>query len=126
VANGGIVGRDVNKLTVFHVADELVLTVYKVTAGFPPEERYGLQSQMRRAAVSTASDLVEGCTRRSTRDYLRFVELSLGSASEVRYLVTVARRLHFLTQSTAADLTSRYTRVVQGLQKLIAALENQP
>jgi four helix bundle protein len=120
------VGRDVNKLTVFHVADELVLAVYKATAGFPPEERYGLQSQMRRAAVSTTSALIEGSTRRSTRDYLRFVEISLGSASEVRYLVTVARRLDFLVQPTAADLTSRYTHVVQGLQKLIASLENRP
>jgi four helix bundle protein len=120
------VGRDVNKLTVFHVADELVLTVYKATAGFPAEERYGLQSQMRRAAVSTASELVEGSSRRTTREYLRFVEISLGSASEVRYLVTVARRLDFLTASVADDLISRYSHVVRGLQKLIASLESQP
>jgi four helix bundle protein len=119
-------GRDVNKLAVFHIADELVLTVYEVTAGFPPEERYGLQSQMRRAAVSAASQLVEGSTRRTTREYLRFVEVSLGSASEVRYLVTVARRLSFLAAPIADDLTTRYSHVVRGLQKLIASLENQP
>ena len=119
-------GRDVNKLAVFHIADELVPAVYRATAGFPPEERYGLQSQMRRAAVSTASELVEGSTRRTTRDYLRFVEISLGSASEVRYLATVAHRLNFLTAAVADDLTSRYSHVVRGLQKLIASLEDQP
>ncbi len=119
-------GRDVNNLNVFHVADELVPAIYSATGGFPPQERYGLQSQMRRASISVATNLVEGCARRTTRDYLRFVELALGSASEARYLVTLAARLNFLQPVIASDLSSRYDRVVRSLQKLIASLENQP
>jgi four helix bundle protein len=116
-------GRDVKNLQVFHVADQLVLDVYAATRGFPPEERYGLQGQLRRAAVSTPSNLVEGCARQSTRDYLRFVEISLGSASEARYLFTVADRLGFTPHDRAVDIGSRYEYVVKALQKLLTSLQ---
>lgn len=58
--------RDPRKLRVFGMADELVPLIYKATVKFPTEEKYGLVSQMRRAAVSIPSDIVEGCGRRST------------------------------------------------------------
>ena len=85
--------RDHRQLKVFQLADELVLAVYPVTSRLPAEERYGLQSQIRRAAVGVAAALVEGSTRRTTRDYAHFVTIALGSASEVRYLLSVGRRL---------------------------------
>jgi four helix bundle protein len=59
--------RDHTKLRAFHLADDVAVLIYRQTAAFPKEEIYGLTSQMRRAAVSTASNIVEGCTRETQR-----------------------------------------------------------
>ena len=115
-------GRDHRKLKVFQLADQLVLDVYAATARFPPEERYGLQAQIRRAAVSVAANLVEGSARRTTKDYAHFVATALGSASEVRYLLSVARRLVLVPEPAAATLEARYDELVRGLQGLVSAL----
>ncbi len=64
---------DHTKPRAFELADEVAVLVYRMIAGFPREELYGLTSQIRRAAVSVPSDIVEGCTRDSQSDYLRFI-----------------------------------------------------
>ena len=73
--------RDHTKLRAFELADEVAVLVYRVTAGFPREELYGLTSQMRRAAVSVPSNIIEGCARDNRADYLRFL-----------YIVSVQKR----------------------------------
>ena len=117
--------RDHRKLKVFQLSDELVLDVYRVTARFPAEERYGLQAQIRRAAVSVAAALVEGSARRTTRDYAHFVTIALGSASEVRYLLSVGRRLTMLDFGATTSLEAKYDDLVRGLQALVSALNNK-
>ena len=114
--------RDPTKLKVFKLADDLVLEIYRRTRGFPPEERYGLQSQIRRAAISVPTNLVDGCARRTTKDYLHFVVISLGSASEVRYLLGLANRLGILGQADLDELIPRYGELIRGLQGLLDAL----
>ena len=104
------------------MADALVIDVYKTTKSFPIEERFGLQRQLRRASVSVPTNLVEGSARRSTRDYLHFVEIAIGSASEVRYLVSVAVRLGFIAAQDGHELETRYGRVIRALQALVSAL----
>ena len=99
--------RDHTKLKVFGMADDLVLQVYKGTRNMPREEQFGLTSQMRRAAVSVASNIVEGCQRSSERDYLRFIEIALGSASELRYLLGVSFRTGLSLSTLTTPLCMR-------------------
>lgn len=107
------------------MADDLVLRVYHATRGLPAEERFGLQAQLRRAAVSAASNIVEGCARRSTREYQNLVNISFGSAAEAPYLLRVAYRLRMLSQEDFDHLDALYDRLLRATQKLIASLDRE-
>jgi four helix bundle protein len=118
--------RDHRKLRVFTLADDLVLEVYRITAGFPTEERFGLQAQLRRAAVSAATNIVEGSARRTTREYANFLNVSTGSSAEAQYLVDLSARLGFIAHSVQAQTSARYGELLRGLQKLIGSLDGRP
>lgn len=75
--------RDHTKLRAFELADELAVAIYRLTCDFPKEEIYGLTSQMRRAAVSVPSNIIEGAARASEAEYLRFLEIAFGSLREL-------------------------------------------
>ena len=86
------------QLRAFQLADELVLAVYKATRSFPSEELYGLRSQIRRSAVSVPSNIVEGCSRMSDADYVRFLEIAFGSLRELSYQLELSHRLGFIPE----------------------------
>jgi len=114
--------RDHRKLRVFALADELVIQIYHDTRVFPQIERFGLQTQIRRAAVSVACNIVEGSARRTEGEYVSFLHIALGSASEARYLTGLAGRLGFLEQGASRALTGKCADLVRGLQSLIDGL----
>ena len=127
--------RDHTKLRAFELADELAVLVYRVTAGFPREELYGLTSQMRRAAISVPSNIVEGCARDSQADYLRFLHMAFGSLRELHYQLSLAKRLGYLSdQDSSAKLMAdssliepKIVETEKVLNALIRSLKtNQP
>lgn len=90
--------RSWQELTVWKKAHELTLLTYQLTNKFPAQERYGLCSQMRRAAVSVASNVVEGFHRRGVKDSLSFYNISSGSLEELRYQFLLARDLNYISE----------------------------
>ena len=110
--------RDHTKLRAFQLADELALAVYRATAEFPKNEQFGLTSQMRRAAVSIPSNIVEGAARSTEAEFLRFLDIAYGSARELEYQVSLSQRLGFLQQHDAESLTGtcvETSKVIGGL-----------
>jgi four helix bundle protein len=107
---------------VFQLADRLVMEVYRLSKGFPDDERFGLVSQVRRASVSTVVNIVEGCAREKDGEYRNFLNIACGSASEVRYLLDLSRRLGYLSQGEFDAVEDPSDELVRSLQNLIASL----
>jgi four helix bundle protein len=95
--------RDHRKLRVFHDAHGEVLSIYKHTRNFPRDEWYALRVQMRRAAVSVPANIVEGNARRTTREYVHFLNVARGSAAEITCLVDLAAELGYLSGSCSRN-----------------------
>ena len=96
--------RDFRKLKVWEKAHELVLEIYRVTAGFPREELYGMTSQLRRACVSIPANIAEGCGREGEAELRRFLRIGLGSANELEYHLFLAKDLRFLSPEDHARI----------------------
>jgi four helix bundle protein len=114
--------RDHTKLRAFELADALAWKVYQQTRLFPREEQFGLTTQMRRAAVSVASNIVEGCARRSQADYVRFLDMAYGSARELTYQIALAHRLGYLKSEAFQALEAAATETCKVLNGLICSL----
>jgi four helix bundle protein len=116
--------RDHTRLRAFELADRVVVAVYGLTAKFPREETYGLVSQIRRAAVSVPSNIVEGCTRDSQADYLRFLHIAYGSLKELHYQLDLSIRLGFITKDDFLPMKPMLIeteKVLNGLLRSIRA-----
>ncbi|MCH7813660.1 MAG: four helix bundle protein [Planctomycetes bacterium] len=102
---------------------ELCKLVYSVSAAFPWSERFGLASQVRRAAVSVPSNIAEGYARRSKGDYLRFLNIARGSLAEIQTQLILAGELEFAAQerlSSCIDLADEVDRILFGLIRAVS------
>ncbi|HEY0663963.1 MAG TPA: four helix bundle protein [Thiobacillaceae bacterium] len=107
-------------LSVWQLAMQLTESVYAVTRSFPQIELYALANQLQRAAVSIPSNIAEGHTRNTTRDYLRFVSIAMGSLAEVETQIELAARLNYLgieQRDALFTTTDELGRMLQGLRK---------
>lgn len=92
------------KLIVWQKADELAFQIYLVTENFPKREIYGITSQLRRAALSVPTNIVEGYGRQSKRELKQFVNIALGSLAEVEYLLDFCLKLKYLSTKEYGEL----------------------
>jgi four helix bundle protein len=109
---------DFRRLVVWQRAHEATLETYRMTGAFPDGERYGLVSQMRRAAASVAANIAESCGRATSRDAAQFLNVAKGSAKELEYHALLARDLGFL----APDEHERLNGLVVETQQMLSAL----
>ncbi len=117
--------RDHTKLRAFQLADQLALATYKETRSFPREEIFGLSSQLRRAVVSIASNIVEGAARFSEAEYLHFLDTAYASAREVEYQVDLAFRLGFLSEPSHRELSALSVETSKVPNGLLRSLRKQ-
>ena len=92
------------KLNVWKKADELAFQIYIATRDFPPEETYGITSQLRRAGLSVPTNIVEGYSRQGRKELKHFVNIGLGSLGETRYLLDFSSRLGYLPPNQYSSL----------------------
>ena len=117
---------DYHELRVWKKSRDLVLAIYRATAAFPADERYGLTAQLRRAAVSVVSNIAEGAGRNSPGEMTRFVSFAAGSSSEVECQIEIARDLDYLDAGAASALIDQVGDIRKMLSGLLLAGRRRP
>jgi four helix bundle protein len=111
--------RDFRKLKVWQKAHEVALSIYKATLSFPRQETYGLVSQLRRSASSVPANIAGGCGCAGNREFARFLEIALRSASETEYHLLLARDLRYVEARAYESLNDQVTEVKRMLTGFI-------
>ena len=114
------VAKKVEDLIVWQKAHQLVLGVYKITKGYPQEERFGLVSQMRRAAVSVPANITEGFRKHGIKDKLNFYNIAQASLDELNYYVILSNDLGYIRESS--HLVNQVEEIAKMLSGLIKAI----
>lgn len=116
--------RDFRSIKAWQKGHVLVLEIYKVTKAYPADELYGLTSQTRRAAASIPANIAEGCGKNSEAELARYMQNSMGSASELEYHLLLARDLGYLAPDTYQMLNAQTIEVKKMLAPFIKRLRN--
>lgn len=115
--------KDFRDLKVWEKSHQLTLAVYRATSGFPKEETYGLTSQIRRCCVSISANIAEGCGRGTDAELAQFLQVAMGSASELEYYLMLAHELDLLDGSNYERLAAEVTEVKRMLASFIQKLK---
>lgn len=118
--------KSFTELTVWQRAHELSLAVYKLTAGFPRSEIFGVTSQLRRASASVAANIAQGFGRRTTRELLRSLQIAAGEMEEVRYFLILSRDLGYVSNADFDRASALCDSVGQLINALGRSLKAQP
>jgi four helix bundle protein len=110
-------------LDVWQKAVDLSVSIYGYTKDFPPEEKFGLTSQMRRAAVSVASNIAEGAARQGSREFVQFLSIASGSVAELETQIIISQRLGIGRQEHLSELRSSPKNISKMLQGLIRSIK---
>jgi len=113
--------HNLKELKIWNKAIDLTVDVYKATAGFPSDERYGLTSQSRRSAVSIPSNIAEGAGRNSDKDFCNFLGIANGSSYELQTQLVISNRLELLNNDLLDDLLKQ----IDELQKMNFAFQKK-
>lgn len=111
-------------LEVYKIAMEFVVHIYKITDKFPKEEKFGLTSQIRRAAISIPSNIAEGAARKNTKEFIQFLYYSLGSAAEIETQIEISKELNFLNdieniEKMLKSIINMITGLIKSLKRKI-------
>jgi four helix bundle protein len=117
--------KDFKQLKVWHKAYELSLAVYEASRAFPREEIYGLTSQLRRSVVSIGANIAEGCGRRGDGEFIRFLQIARGSASETEHHLLLAKDLKLLPPGAHQKLETRLQEIQRVLTSLVTAIQKR-
>ncbi|WP_298220472.1 four helix bundle protein [Flavobacterium sp.] len=101
------------KLEIWQMSRIFCTEIYTVTSAFPDSEKFGLASQLRRASVSIPSNIAEGSSRNSNRDFGRFVEIAIGSAYEIETQLLISTDLYFLTEEKQINLNQKLDSIIK-------------
>jgi len=115
--------KDFRTLKVWEKAHALTLTIYKSTESFPKQEMYALTSQLQRAAVSIPANIAEGCGKDSDAELKRYFLISMGSASELEYLLILAHDLGYLPENAFQSMTNDLVEIRKMLNAFIQKLK---
>ena len=115
--------KDFRDLKVWEKGHQLALAVYKATDKFPKDELYGLTGQIRRSCVSIPANIAEGCGRNGDAELARFLQISMGSASELEYHLLLSRDLGLVDTTTYDQLTQATIEIKRMLTSLIQTLK---
>ncbi|WP_145260745.1 four helix bundle protein [Calycomorphotria hydatis] len=114
--------QDFHELQVWQKSHQLTLEVYRITKGFPPDERFGLTNQIRRSSVSIGSNIAEGCGRGSNADFNRFCQMAMGSACELEYQLLLAGELNYLSDEEHGNLSASVVEIKKMLSSFMRRL----
>lgn len=117
--------RSYRDLVAWQKSMQLMLSVYELTHSFPNEEKYGLMQQLQRCAVSVPSNIAEGSSRRSTQEFLRFINISTGSLAEIETQVTASAVLGYITSQKEEMILQQCDELSRILQGLYTSLQSR-